>query len=315
MARHLASQLAQLVVTLLVATAAIFVLLRVLPGDPAIVALGIEASPEALAAWRAEHGTDGPLLTQYLDWTGGLLAGDLGTSYVTSQELSPLVADRMQVTGLLVLLSMLIALVVAVPSGTLAAVWHRNAGGATLSAVSQVGVAVPSFLVGVLLVSLFAVRLGWLPSGGWAAPDEGTGEFWRHVLLPAVALGSVQAAVITRYVRSAVLEIMREDFLRTARAKGLTFTGALVRHGLRNAGVPIVTVVGVQIVSMLIGAVVIERVFAVPGLGSLLLDSVGNRDLLAVQSIVAVLVVLVVLLNFLVDLVYILLDPRLRRAS
>ena len=254
-------------------------------------------------------------MSQYLDWMGGLLTGNLGTSYVTSQDLTPLVADRVQVTGILVLLGMLIALVVAVPVGTLAAVWHRNAGGVTLSAVSQVGVAVPNFLVGVLLVALFAVRLGWLPSGGWVAPVEGLGEFWRHVLLPAVALGSVQAAIITRYVRSAVLEIMREDFLRTARAKGLTFTGALVRHGLRNAGVPIVTVVGVQIASMLIGAVVIERVFAVPGLGSLLLDSVGNRDLLAVQSIVAVLVVLVVLLNFLVDLAYTLLDPRLRRAS
>jgi peptide/nickel transport system permease protein len=314
-ARQLASHVTQLLATLLVATAAIFVLLRVLPGDPAVVALGIEASPEALAAWRAEHGTDRPLLSQYLEWMGGLLTGNLGTSYVTSQDLTPLVADRVQVTGILVLLGMLIALVVAVPVGALAAVWHRNAGGVTLSAVSQVGVAVPNFLVGVLLVALFAVRLGWLPSGGWTAPVDGFGDFWRHVLLPAVALGSVQAAIITRYVRSAVLEIMREDFLRTARAKGLTFTGALVRHGLRNAGVPIVTVVGVQIASMLIGAVVIERVFAIPGLGSLLLDSVGNRDLLAVQSIVAVLVVLVVLLNFLVDLAYTLLDPRLRRAS
>jgi peptide/nickel transport system permease protein len=315
MARRLLSSLGQFLATLLVATALIFVMLRVMPGDPAVVALGINATPDALAQWRAEYGTDQSLALQYVQWMGGLVRGDFGTSYVTSQDLSPLIADRVQVTLILVGLSMLLALLVAVPLGMLAAIRHQHPSGVVLSGISQVGVAVPNFLVGVLLVAVFAVHLGWVPSGGWVAPADDPVEFARRLVLPVIALGSVQAAIITRYVRSAVLEIMREDFLRTARAKGLTKGAALVRHGLRNAGVPVVTIVGVQLAAMLIGSVVIERVFVIPGLGSLLVDSVGNRDLLAVQAIVAVLVLLVILINFLVDLAYTVLDPRLRKAA
>lgn len=315
MARRVLSSLGQFLATLVVATVVIFVLLRVTPGDPAVVALGIDATPEALAAWRALHGTDASLVSQYLTWVGALVRGDFGTSYVTSQDLTPLVLDRVQVTALLVVVSMVIALVIAIPLGTLAAVRQRDALGVALSGVSQVGVAVPNFLVGVLLVALFAVKLGWFPSGGWAAPVEGLGAFAERLVLPAVALGSVQAAIVTRYVRSAVLEIMREDFLRTARAKGLTRGQALVRHGLRNAGVPVATVIGVQLAAMLIGSVVVERVFVIPGLGSLLVDSVSNRDLLGVQAVVVVLVLLVVVINFLVDLAYTVLDPRLRKAA
>lgn len=314
MARRLVSSLGQFLATLLVATALIFLMLRVMPGDPAVVALGIDASPEALAQWRAQYGTDQPLVVQYVQWMAGLVRGDLGTSYVTSQELTPLIVDRVQVTLILVALSMLVALLIAVPLGMLAAVRHQHPSGVVLSGISQVGVAVPNFLVGVLLVAVFAVQLGWFPSGGWVAPSDDPAEFLRRLVLPVLALGSVQAAIITRYVRSAVLEIMREDFLRTARAKGLTRGTALVRHGLRNAGVPVVTIVGVQLAAMLIGSVVIERVFVIPGLGSLLVDSVGNRDLVAVQAIVAVLVLLVVLINLVVDLAYTLLDPRLRKA-
>jgi peptide/nickel transport system permease protein len=313
--RHLLSLATQLVVTLVVASMLVFLVLRVLPGDTAAVALGVQATPEALAAWRAEHGTDRPLVAQYLEWVGGLLRGDLGTSFVTGRPITPLVADRVQVTLILVGLAMLLALVVAVPLGTLAAVAQRSAWGTLISGASQVGVAVPNFLVGVLLVSLVAVRAGWLPAGGWVPPAEGLGQFWRHVALPVLALGTVQAAIVTRYVRSAVLEVMREDFLRTARAAGRTRTGALVHHGLRNAGVPVVTVVGVQLAALLVGAVVVERVFVVPGLGSLLVDSVANRDLLAVQSIVMVLVLLVVVVNFLVDALYTVLDPRLRTGA
>lgn len=315
MARRLLSSIGQFIATLLVATALIFVMLRVMPGDPAVVALGINATPDALMQWRAEHGTDQSLALQYLQWMGGLVRGDFGTSYVTSQDLSPLIADRVQVTLILVGLSMVLALLVAVPLGVLAAVRHQHPSGTVLSGISQVGVAVPNFLVGVLLVAVFAVHLGWFPSGGWVAPADDPVEFLRRLVLPVIALGSVQAAIITRYVRSAVLEIMREDFLRTARAKGLTKGAALVRHGLRNAGVPVVTIVGVQLAAMLIGSVVIERVFVIPGLGSLLVDSVGNRDLLAVQAIVAVLVLLVIVINLLVDLAYTVLDPRLRKAA
>jgi peptide/nickel transport system permease protein len=299
--------------TVLVSTVVVFLLLRVMPGDPATVALGIEATPEQLAAWRAEHGVDAPLVVQYVEWLGGLLTGNFGVSYVTGQDITPVIADRLQVTLILVGLAMVLAIVVAVPLGTLAAMRQGHPSGSVISGISQIGVAVPSFLVGMLLIVFFAIELGWFPAGGWAPPSDP--EFIQHVTLPVIALGTVQASILTRYVRSAVLEIQREDFLRTARSKGLTANLALVRHGLRNAGIPVLTVVGVQMAGLLVGAVVVERVFTIPGLGSYLVDSVGNRDLLAVQAIVVVLVVSIVLINFLVDLAYTLLDPRIRRAA
>lgn len=306
--------LSHFVATVLVSTIVVFLLLRVMPGDPATVALGIQATPEQLDVWREMNGLNTSLFSQYIDWMGGLLRGDFGTSYVTRQNITSTVTDRLQVTLILVGSAMVIALLVAIPLGTIAAMRQRHASGVVISGVSQIGVAVPNFLVGVLLVGLFAINLGWLPSGGWSAPAEGP-QFFRHLVLPALALGSVQASILTRYVRSAVLEIMREDFLRTARSKGLTAGRALVRHGLRNAGIPVLTVVGVQLAGLLIGAVVIERVFTIPGLGSYLVDSVGNRDLLAVQAVVVVLVIAIVLINFLVDLAFTLLDPRLRKAA
>jgi peptide/nickel transport system permease protein len=210
---------------------------------------------------------------------------------------------------------MVLALLVAVPAGVLMAVRHRRISGVVLSAVSQIGVAVPAFLAGILLITLFAVRLGWLPANGWTAPSEDPGMFLRQLTLPALSLGLVQAAVLTRYVRSAVLDVLHEDYLRTARAKGLTPYRALLRHGLRNAAVPVVTVLGLQLATLLIGAVVVERVFVVPGLGSLLLDAVSTRDLIVVQDVVMLLVVAVLLVNFVVDVLYVLIDPRLRRAS
>jgi peptide/nickel transport system permease protein len=306
--------LGNFIATVLASTVVVFLLLRIMPGDPATVALGIEATPVQLESWRNEHGTNAPVIAQYFDWLGGLLRGDFGVSYVSQQNISSTVLDRLQVTLILVGVAMLIALIVAMPLGTLSAMKHKSASGVLISGISQIGVAVPSFLVGILLVSFFAISLGWFPSGGWVAPNDGP-DFLSHLVLPAVALGSVQASILTRYVRSAVMEIMREDFLRTARSKGLTAGVALVRHGLRNAGIPVLTVVGVQLAGLLIGAVVIERVFSIPGLGSYLVDSVGNRDLLAVQAVVVVLVIAIVLINFLVDLAFTVVDPRLRRAS
>ncbi|HCJ48780.1 MAG TPA: ABC transporter permease, partial [Microbacterium sp.] len=241
---------------------------------------------------------------------GKELGGDFGVSYVTQTPIGPVIAERAQVTVVLVALAMLLALVIAVPLGTLAAMRHGKATGGAISGLSQIGVALPSFLVGMLLIMVFAINLRLLPSGGW----QWGPEFGRYATLPVIALATVQASILTRYVRSAVLEIQREDFLRTARAKGLTANSALVRHGLKNAAVPVLTVVGVQLAGLLIGAVVVERVFAIPGLGSYLVDAVGNRDLLAVQGVVLLLVLAVILINFLVDVAYTSIDPRLRRA-
>jgi peptide/nickel transport system permease protein len=314
MLARLAGLVTKFVVTILVSTVLVFILLRVVPGDPAVVALGTDATPEALERWRDTHDAGGPLILQYLHWLGGFVTGDFGLSYVTAQDITATVVDRLQVTLILCVLAMFVALIIALPLGTLAAVWQKNAGGVLISGISQVGVAIPNFLVGVLLIAFFSISLGWFPSGGWAPPSAG-GDFVKHITLPVIALATVQASVMTRYVRSAVLEIMREDFIRTGRSKGLTSTGSLVRHGLRNAGVPVLTVVGVQLATLMVGAVVIERVFAIPGLGSYLIDSVGNRDLLAVQAVVALLVVVVIVINLLVDLAYTLLDPRMRRSS
>jgi peptide/nickel transport system permease protein len=297
-----------------VASVVVFAFMAVLPGDPAQIALGVNATPATVAAKRAEFGTDRPLTTQFLDWVSGLPTGDFGLSYVTSEQVGPQIADRLGTTLWLVLFGMLIAIVVAVPLGTAAAVRHRSVGGLFLSGLSQVGVAVPAFLAGILLVFLFAVTWQALPSGGYTPLLEDPGAWLRQLVLPSLSLGLVQGAVLSRYVRSAVLDVMREDYIRTARAKGMGLYRALYRHGARNAAIPIVTVLGLQLATLLIGAVVVERVFTLPGLGSLLLDGVGNRDLLLVQGTVMVLVVAVLAINFLVDVLYAVIDPRLRGA-
>jgi peptide/nickel transport system permease protein len=312
---RLIERAAVFLVSLAVSSVLVFAFMAVLPGDPARVALGVNASDQAVAELRRQFGLDRPLPTQYFDWLGGLLHGDLGTSYVSKVAIGPQVFDRLQVTLWLVVAGMVIALVVAVPAGTVMAARHRKISGFALSAVSQVGVAVPAFLAGILLIVVFAVKLGWLPANGWTPPAQDPGMFLKQLILPALSLGLVQGAVLTRYVRSAVLDVLREDYLRTARAKGLRPFQALWRHGLRNAAVPVVTVLGLQLATLLIGAVVVERVFVIPGLGSLLLDGVSNRDLLLVQDVVMVLVLAVLLVNFIVDLLYVALDPRLRTAS
>lgn len=304
-----------LAVSLLVSSVLVFAFMAVLPGDPARVALGVNASPEAVAQLRQQFGLDRPLTTQYVDWASGLLRGDFGTSYVSRVAIGPQVVDRLQVTLWLVATAMVIALVLAVPAGTVMAARHRKLSGLFLSALSQVGVAVPAFLAGILLIVGFAVRLGWLPANGWTPPAVDPVMFAKQLALPALSLGLVQGAVLTRYVRSAVLDVLREDYLRTARAKGLRPFKALWRHGLRNAAVPVVTVLGLQLATLLIGAVVVERVFVIPGLGSLLLDGVSNRDLLLVQGVVMLLVMAVLVVNFLVDLLYLAIDPRLRGAA
>lgn len=303
-----------LLASLVVSSVLVFAFLAALPGDPARVALGVNATDEAVAKLRSDFGLDRPLVTQYLDWAGGMITGDPGVSYVSRAEIGPQLADRLQVTLWLVATAMVIAVVVALPAGMVMAVRHRRLSGLVLAGISQIGVAVPAFLAGILLVTLFAVQLRWLPANGWTPPIEDPVMFAKQLALPALSLGLVQAAVLTRYVRSAVLDVLREDFLRTARAKGLTPYRALRRHGLRNAMVPVLTVVGLQLATLLIGAVVVERVFAIPGLGSLLLDGVANRDLLLVQAVVMVLVVAVLVVNFVVDVLYVAVDPRLRRA-
>lgn len=308
----LARRAAVLLLSLAVSTVAVFAFMAVLPGDPARVALGVNATEDAVAALRTAYGLDRPLPVQYLSWVGGLARGDLGSSYISGDLIAPRLLDALAVTLWLVGAALVIALAVAVPFGVLMAIRHRRPDGALLSALSQVGVAIPAFLAGMLLVAGVSVRLGWLPSSGWVPPAVDPVAFLQRLILPAVSLGIVQAAVLARYVRSAVLDVLREDYLRTARSKGLTPGRALVRHGLRNAGVPVVTVLGLQLSAMLVGAVVVERVFVIQGLGSLLLDAVAVRDLIVVQDVVMVLVTIVLVVTFLTEVAYVVIDPRMR---
>ncbi|GGL93585.1 ABC transporter permease [Nakamurella endophytica] len=311
MAWQIVRRLLIFVGSVLVASLAVFWLLSGI-GDPARVQLGTGATEEGVRQLREQMGLNRPFFTRYLEWLGGTLHGDFGSSYISHAAIGPQLADRLSVTLWLVLGAMVLSVVVALPLGMLAALWHRRWAGTLISGITQLGVAVPAFLVGILLIALFAVRLGWLPSGSYVVPAQDPGGFLEHMILPWLSLGLVQAAVLTRYVRTAVLDQMGQDYLRTARAKGLTPWQALLRHGLRNAAIPVLTVLGVQLVTILVGAVVVEQVFVIPGIGQWLVDSVGNQDLLTVQAIVITLVAIALAVSFVVDVLYTLVDPRLR---
>lgn len=310
MIRTVAGRIARFLVTLFVTSVLIFAFMRILPGDPTEVVLGTGATEEALAQTRAEFGLDRPLIVQYWEWISGIPFGDFGVSFITGQDISPVVLDRLSVSLILVSCAMVLALFIAIPLGSWAAVRHNRPDGIAISASTQFGIAIPNFLAGMLLVAVFALALGWLPANSWMPPTYDPLEFLRHLILPVVALAAVQAAIMTRYVRTAVLEILGDDWMRTARAKGLSRFQALVRHGLRNAALPVLTVSGIQLTTLVIGAVVIEQVFVIPGIGSELLDAVANRDHLTVQSIVMLLALITLTINFVVDLLYVVLDPR-----
>jgi peptide/nickel transport system permease protein len=300
-------------ISLFVASVLVFAVLSVLPGDPAEATLGTQATPAALHALRHQLGLDRPLWQRYGDWAGGLLHLDFGTSQISSQPVTPLIRAQLAVTGPLVGLGLLLALAVSLPLGVLAALRSRRPSGVAISALSQVGIAIPEFWAGILLVTIVSVDLGWLPAGSFPGWDQSVTGSLKALVLPSITLALVQAALLTRYVRSAVLQVLGDDFLRTARAAGMTRARALRRHGLRNAAIPLVTIVGLQVAGLLAGAVVVENVFNLPGLGSKgLLDGIHNRDTVLVQDVVMLLTATVLVVNLLVDLSYGLLDPRLR---
>ncbi|HAT1213122.1 ABC transporter permease [Corynebacterium striatum] len=300
--------LAKFVLTLFAASVAIFLLMRAVPGNPARVALGVNATDEAVAELTQTLGLDRPLFTQYFEWVGGLLSGSFGTSLSSQQDITPLVLDRAQVSLILVGLAIVLALAGAVPMG----MWLARTGNTFVSALTQIGIAVPSFLVGIIMVAFFAVRLGWLPANGWIPPDQNFGGFIARLIMPVISLALVQGAMLTRYVRSSIVDVMDQDYIRTARALGLSHAEALRRHGLRNAALPVLTVTGLQLTTLIVGAVVIESVFVIPGLGSMLLDAVSNRDLTTVQTLVMLLVFFTLVINLATDLAYRVIDPRLK---
>ncbi|HET9127535.1 MAG TPA: ABC transporter permease [Propionibacteriaceae bacterium] len=310
--RQILTRLSALVLSLLVASLLIFVALNALPGDATSAILGTNADPVAVAQLRARLGLDRPLLVRYVSWLAGLLRGDLGTSLVSGDAVSSLILPRLGVTVSLVAIATVLSVAIALPLGMYAAVHRRRARGFVAATVSQLGMAVPAFVAGIVLVLVFAVRLQWLPAGGYVDIQRDPLQWLRHLVLPSLSLALVNGSLLARYVRSAFVEVLAEDWFRTARSVGWRLWPALWRHGVRNAATSLVTVVGLQLATVFVGAVVVEQVFAIPGLGTLLLDQVTKRDLVVVQDIVMLLVGVVLVIEALVELAYVALDPRLR---
>jgi peptide/nickel transport system permease protein len=304
-----------LVAALAGAALVIFVALEILPGDPAAVTLGLNAAPEALAALRLEMGLDKPAPVRFLAWVGGLLTGDLGLSYTYRVPVSQLIGERMLVTLPLALAAIVLATLIGVPLGLLAAANHNRPADAAVMVFAQLGLAVPNFWFGLLLVLCFAIGLGWFPAGGFPGWQAGAGAAAKALLLPAFALALPQAAILARVTRSSMLDTLQEDFVRTARAKGLTEPATVVRHALRNALIPVVTIMGLQFSVLIAGAIIIENVFALPGLGRLVFQSITQHDLIVVKDLVMLFAALAIIVNFAVELLYGLIDPRLREAS
>ncbi len=312
MQRYVFRRVGALAVTLFFVSLLVFVVVRVLPGDPALIILGLEANPDSVARVRQALGLDRPIPVQYAQWVGQALRGDLGRSIQYDLPVGTLILSRLSVTLPLTLLAAGLMVAAALPLGVFAATRHRRWGDYLTMTLSQLGVAVPGFWAGLLLILLFSVRLGWVQAGGFDGWGEGIWRGLRSLLLPAVALGLFQFAVLARTTRSAVLEVLREEYVKTARAKGVAERVVLFRHALRNALIPIVTVAGIQLGQLLAGSIILESVFYLPGLGRLTLAAISARDLPVVQGVVLFVASMIVTVNAAVDILYGILDPRIR---
>ncbi|CAB1068380.1 ABC transporter, permease protein 1 (cluster 5, nickel/peptides/opines) [Olavius algarvensis Delta 1 endosymbiont] len=312
MTRYLVKKLITLIVLLFLVSITVFSVLFVLPGDPAQIILGINATPEALANLRAELGLDKSFLDQYTNWIGNLLLGRSQQSINYKMPVYELIVDSLAVTGPMAFIAMLFALVISLPLGIYAARHQNQTGDVTVMFGTQLGLATPEFWFGILLTLLFSVQLGWFSAGGF--PGWGK-DFWGSVkalLLPSFALGVIRASILTRLTRSSMLEVLREDYVRTARAKGLRERTVIYVHALRNALVPILTIMGLQLGQLLAGAIIIENVFFLPGMGRLVFNAIGQRDLPVVRDIVLFMAAAVVVVNFIVDIAYAYIDPRIQ---
>lgn len=311
----LTRRVAALLLTLLAVSSLVFVVMNVLPGDPAAIMLGTSASPDTLAALRNELGLDQPLLLRYFTWLANAVRGDFGTSYVYGVPVSELLSERLAVTLPLAAIAVVLSVAIAVPLGALSAARRSSGFDHVVGVLSQLFIAVPGFWVALLLILFFSVRLRIMPSGGFPGWESGLWAALKSLVLPAVALALPQAGVLTRVTRTAVLDVLNEDYVRTARAKGLPQRIALWRHAVPNAMAPVITILGLQFTFLVAGAILVENLFNLPGLGRLAYQSLMQRDIVALQDVVLFFAGLVVIVNFLVDLSYLFLDPRLREAA
>ena len=312
---YLIKRLGSLIVSLFVASLVIFACIEIVPGDPASFMLGVNAQPDTVNALREELGLNTSHMQRYVSWISGLLKGDLGTSYTYRSPVSDIVADRLQVSVPLALYALTLTILIAFPVGVLAAAWRGSAVDLFVMGVTQLGIAVPNFWFAILMVIVFAINLGWFSAGGFPGWDAGILAVIKALTLPAVALALPQASILARVMRSSLLDTLSEDYIRSARAKGLSRRQVMWRHALRNAMIPVLTIIGLQFSFLLAGAIIIENVFFLPGLGRLVFQAITQRDLIVVESVVMLLVFAVVLVNFLVDLAYAWVDPRLRERS
>ena len=315
MLTYVTKRLGSLCLSRIVASLVIFACIEIVPGDPASFMLGINAQPDTIQALRVELGLDQSLVQRYLGWVGGLLGGEMGTSYTYRTPVSDIVKDRLQVSLPLALYALTLTVVVAFPVGILAAARRGSVTDITVMGATQLGVAIPNFWFAILMVILFAINLRWFSAGGFPGWDAGIFPAMKALTLPAIALALPQASILSRVMRSSLLDTLSEDYMRTARAKGLTRRQVLWRHALRNAMIPVLTIIGLQFSFLLAGAIIIENVFFLPGLGRLVFQAITQRDLIVVESVVMLLVFAVILLNFFVDIAYAWVDPRLRVRS
>jgi peptide/nickel transport system permease protein len=315
MSLFLLKRLLTLLATLAGASVVVFLVLEILPGNAAQMLMGPDAAPEAVQALAAKLGLDLPPMQRYWQWVSGMLVGELGTSYAYSSPVLELVMERLALTVPLAVMAMALTTVLALVVGVYAASRHNRLGDVGLMGLTQIGIAVPNFWFAILLILLFSVHLQWFSAGGYPGWDEGVVDALKALLLPALSLAVVQAAILARITRSAVLEVLREDFVRTARAKGLSQRATLWRHVLRNAMIPVVTVMGLQFANLLAGTIVVENVFYLPGLGRLIFQSISNRDLIVVRNCVMLLATMVIVVNFVVDVLYAVIDPRVKASD
>jgi len=311
--RAIARRLAIFLGTVVAASVVIFLIVQALPGDVAQATLGMGASPDAVEALRARWGLDRPMALRYGQWLWGMLQGDLGVSYATGESVVSQIAPRLAVTGWLVGFSIPLSLALALPMGLVSAMKRRRWTGVAVNAASHVGLAVPVFFAGTVLTILFAVKLGWFPANGYIPLRVSAAQWASHLVLPVLAIVLVQGCFLARYVRAGFVEVLTEDYYRTARAAGWTKWRGLIRHGTRNVAVNLVTVLGMQVSSLLVGAILVEQVFVLPGLGYLLVQAVAATDFMVIQGVVMLLVFVVLAVNFLVDVAYLAIDPRVAK--
>ncbi|MEM7423208.1 MAG: ABC transporter permease [Pseudomonadota bacterium] len=310
---YLIGKLVSLAISLTVASLVIFCLVEVIPGDPAAFMLGINAEEDTVAALRTQLGLDASPPERYLAWIGGLLQGDFGTSYTYRTPVAEMIEERLWISLPLAIYALVLSTLIAFPAGIIAASRRGSAADVTVMGATQLGVAIPNFWFAMLMVLVFAITLRWFSAGGFPGWDAGFFPALKALTLPAIALALPQASILARVMRSALLDTLDEDYVRTARAKGLTKSQTLWRHALRNALIPVLTIIGLQFSFLLAGGIIIEQVFFLPGLGRMIFRAISARDLIVVESVVMLLVFAVVLVNFLVDVAYAVVDPRLRR--